>query len=95
MNPVTTSTFTHWGLRTGYALENAVRGKQETYRGTHHATFNCLPLAFTTCGDSCTAVHDLVKDLGRIKAEQSEEFLQVGEQGKVALGGRETGRLRR
>ena len=71
-----------------------MNGMQDKYRGTHHATFKCLPLAFSTCGDYCTAVHDLVKDLGRIKAEQSEESLQVGEQGKVALRGRDTGSLR-
>ena len=95
INPFTTVSVYRSGLRGGYAIEKAAKGKHDKYRSTHHATYTLLPLALSTGGDCSTAVHDLVKDLGRLKAEQSDDYLLAGESGKIAIRGRETGRLRR
>ena len=79
VNPLGPTALANSGARAGHALEEAVKTKKTTYGGTYRPTYKFLPLAFSTCGDYSASVHDLVKDLGRIKAELDEEYLMVGE----------------
>ena len=46
-------------------------------------------------GDYSATAHDLVKDLGRLKAEMDDEYLAAEDAGKLAIQARETGKLRR
>ena len=95
VNPLGPTALANSGARAGHALEEAVKAKKTKYGGTYRPTYKFLPLAFSTCGDYSASVHDLVKDLGRLKAELDEEYLMVGEGGQLAIQARETGRLRR
>ena len=95
VNPLGPTALANSGPRAGHALEEAVKAKKTKYGGTYRPTYKLLPLAFSTCGDYSASVHDLVKDLGRLKAELDEEYLMVGEGGQLAIQARETGRLRR
>ena len=94
-NPLGPSTLARSQQRTGFALEEAVKAKHIKYGGKCRPTYKLIPLAFSTCGDYSSSVHDLIKDMGRLRAEVDDEYMLAGEQGKVALQARETGRLRR
>ena len=63
-NPFTEAMVNRSGLRSSYALEKAIQLKRNRYSGKHYATYKLLPLALSTGGDYCTAVHDLIKELG-------------------------------
>ena len=94
-NPLGRTRLERSGLRSGHAIGEAIKGKHRKYRGTYHATYKFLPLAFSTCGDYGRDVHELLKELGRFKAMENMEFYLSGGAGQQALIGRETGRLRR
>lgn len=95
VNPLGPTALAHSGQRAGYALEEAIKAKKTKYGGTFRPTYKLLPLAFSTCGDYSATMHDLVKDLGRLKAESTEEHMMAGEGEQRAIQARETGRLRR
>ena len=58
-------------------------------------TQKLLPLAFSTCGNQSSSVQDLVKELGRLKAEMDDGYRLATDKGKLGIRARETGRLRR
>ena len=47
------------------------------------------------CGDQSSSLQDLVKELGRLKAEIDDDYLLATDQGKLGFRARETSRLRR
>ena len=72
---------------------DAVERKKNKYRGSFPATYSLLPLALSTCGDVCSDVHALIKELaiGRVQhrsATYSNESQHLAE-------GTEVARLRR
>ena len=79
VNPVRPTVLANSGQRAGYALEEAVKAKKTKYGGTYRPTYKLLPLVFSTCGDYSASLHDFDKNLERLKAEQDEEYLMVGE----------------
>ena len=73
------------GTRAGFALEEAVKAKKAKYDGTLRPTYKLLPLAFSTCGDQSSSVQDLVKELGRPKAEMDVDYLIASDKGKLGI----------
>ena len=94
-NPLGPTALARAGTRAGSALEEAIKAKKAKYGGTLRPTYKFLPLAFSTCGDQSSSVQDLVKELGRLKAEMDDDYLLATDQGKLGIRARETGRLRR
>ena len=75
-NPLGPTVLARAGTRAGFALEEAIKAKKAKYDGTLRPTYKLLPLAFSTCGDRSSSVQDLVKELGRLKAEMGNDYLK-------------------
>ena len=89
-NPLGPTALARAGTRSGLALEEAVRAKHTKCGGTFRPTYKLLPLAFSTCGDYSPSVQELVKELGKTKAELSEDYIDASDQAKLAIRARET-----
>ncbi len=94
-NPLGPTALARAGTRAGFAIEEATRAKKAKYGGTFRPTYKLVPLAFSTCGDQSSTVHDLVRELGKIKAEMDDTYIAASDSGKLGIRARETGRLRR
>ena len=85
-NPIGPTALARAGTRAGFALEEAVKAENAKYGGTCRPTYKALPLAFSACGDYSATIHDLINDLGRLKAEMDDEYLMAEEAGNSPSG---------
>ena len=57
----------------GKGLTDAVERKKNKYRGSFSATYSLLPLAMSTCGEVCSDVHALIKELAIRRVQYRSE----------------------
>lgn len=93
-NPLGRTAPARAGTRAEFAPEEAVNAKDTKYGGTCRPTYNYILLAFSPRGDYYSSVQDLVKDLGKIKVETAEDYLEAPDVAKLGIQARKTDRLR-